>query len=81
MRCGISATVGELARRDQTSLRLSEPNGRNPVRWYQQPAGKTVIWSAVLPAAAVSLTIPTEYDDQSPYLLDLDPLLRRALAG
>jgi hypothetical protein len=78
VRCGVPATVRELGR-TEASVALADADGRDRVLWFERVAGGSQVWTAVLPAAAVSVTIPHAYPEQAPYLQQLDPVLKSTL--
>jgi hypothetical protein len=51
----------------------------NGVRWFQQADPKAVTWIALRPAANVAVTIPTSFQGQSAFLVDLAAPLKQAL--
>jgi hypothetical protein len=63
----------------------SETTTVDGVRWFEQPGSKTVVWTALRPsdghgqATNVRLVVPTSYDGQGAYLVDLAPALKSAL--
>jgi hypothetical protein len=51
----------------------------NGVRWFKQSGQSSLTWTALRPGIDVALTIPTSYDDQGAFLVDLASPLKRAL--
>jgi hypothetical protein len=50
----------------------------NGVRWFKQSGPGSITWTALRPGTYVALTIPTSYEDQGAFLVDLASLLKRA---
>jgi hypothetical protein len=50
----------------------------NGVRWFKQDGREAVTWTALRPHANVAVTIPTSYDEQGSFLVDLSAPLKRA---
>jgi hypothetical protein len=68
LRCGVPTPAGYAADSAQTV----EVNG---VSWFQEVAGKTVVWTAIRQEANVELRVPTSYQAQGAFLVDLaDPI-------
>jgi hypothetical protein len=70
LRCGVARPAG-LAGAD-----LAVVNG---VRWFQQARPTSVTWIALRPHVNVELTIPTSYQGQVAFLVDLAAPLKKAL--
>jgi hypothetical protein len=76
--CGVNAPAGY-------SASSSETTAVNGVQWYQQPATKIVTWTAIrpgtrgAPAVYVALQVPTHYQAQGAFLVDLASPLKTAL--
>jgi hypothetical protein len=70
LRCGVPRPAG-IAGAELTIV--------NGVRWFQQIGHKAVTWTALRPGADVAVTIPTSYQGQSAFLVDLAAPLKRAL--
>jgi hypothetical protein len=70
LRCGVPAPPGV------AGAELTVVNG---VRWLERPGSDAVIWTALRPHGRyVQLTIPTSYQAQAAYLVDLAGPLKRA---
>jgi hypothetical protein len=72
--CGVGIPAGY-------SPASSETTVVNGVRWFQQPGAKTVAWTALRPGVNVRLLVPTSYQDQGSFLVDLAGPLKTALRG
>jgi Protein of unknown function (DUF3515) len=70
--CGVRAPAGY-------SATSSETTAVDGVRWFEQPGSKLVTWTAIRPRANVALEVPTSYQAQGAYLVDLAPALKTAL--
>jgi hypothetical protein len=76
--CGVGAPAGYSA----TSSETTEVNG---VRWFQQPGTSIVTWTALRPGIKrgrpiyVRLQVPTHYEAQGAFLVDLAAPLKTAL--
>jgi hypothetical protein len=62
----------------------SETTAVDSVRWFEQRESDTVVWTALRPSGHgqtinVRLEVPTSYDGQGAYLVDLAPALKSAL--
>jgi hypothetical protein len=64
LRCGVPRPV----RYDPNSPSTAQVNG---VDWFQQVQTKAVVWTAVRKTANVELTVPTSYDAQGGFLVDI----------
>jgi hypothetical protein len=51
----------------------------NGVRWFKQGVPGAITWTALRPTADVALSIPTSYEDQGSFLVDLARPLKRSL--
>jgi Protein of unknown function (DUF3515) len=51
----------------------------NGVRWFKAPGRGSVTWTALRRPTYVALTIPTSYEDQGSFLVDLASPLKLAL--
>jgi hypothetical protein len=51
----------------------------NGVRWFKQSVTGGITWTALRPAGYVALSVPTTYEDQGSFLIDLAQPLKRAL--
>jgi hypothetical protein len=70
LRCGVPAPPGV------AGAELTVVNG---VRWLERPGSAAVAWTALRPHGRyVQLTIPTSYQAQAAYLVDLAGPLKRA---
>jgi hypothetical protein len=75
--CGVPSPPGY-------SPTSSETTAVNGVRWFEQPGSKTVIWTALRPGDGdqtvnVALMVPTSYQAQGAFLVDLAQPLKTAL--
>jgi hypothetical protein len=76
--CGVARPAGY----SPTSSETTEVDG---VQWFEQPGSTVVTWTAVRPAAAdgspvyVALRVPTHYQGQGAFLVDLAGPLKTAL--
>ena len=76
--CGVSVPAGYAA----SSSEVTNVNG---VNWYQQPGDKTVTWTAIRPGVIAHqpifarLEVPTRYQVQGAFLVDLAAPLKTAL--
>jgi hypothetical protein len=52
----------------------------NGVRWFKQSGQGSITWTALRPGSYVALTIPTSFQDQGSFLVDLASPLKRALS-
>jgi len=64
LRCGVPVPAGY----DANSPSTAAVNG---VSWFQQVYGNRVVWTAVRKTANVELTVPTSYDAQGGFLVDI----------
>ena len=64
LRCGVPEPPGY----DPNSPSTAAVNG---VSWFQQVYGDRVVWTAVRKTANVELTVPTSYDAQGGFLVDI----------
>jgi len=64
LRCGVPTPAGY----DPNSASTAAVNG---VDWFQQVFPTTVVWTAVRKTANVELTVPTSYDAQGGFLVDI----------
>lgn len=76
--CGVARPAGY----SPTSSETTEVDG---VRWFEQPGSDMVVWTAVRPAAGggatiyAALQVPTHYQGQGAFLVDLAGALKTAL--
>ena len=64
LRCGVPTPSGY----DPNSASTAAVNG---VSWFQQVYPNRVVWTAVRKTANVELTVPTSYDAQGGFLVDI----------
>ena len=64
LRCGVPTPAGY----DPNSASTAAVNG---VDWFQQIFPRKVVWTAVRKSANVELTVPTSYDAQGGFLVDI----------
>lgn len=64
LRCGVPTPAGY----DPNSASTARVNG---VDWFQQIFPDRVVWTAVRKTANVELTVPTSYDAQGGFLVDI----------
>jgi hypothetical protein len=64
LRCGVPTPAGY----DPQSASTATVNG---VAWFQQVHRETVVWTAVRHTANIELTVPTSYDEQGSFLVEL----------
>jgi hypothetical protein len=64
LRCGVPTPAGY----NPDSVSTAAVNG---VQWFQQVFPKRVVWTAVRKTANVELTVPTSYDAQGGFLVDI----------
>jgi hypothetical protein len=76
--CGVPAPAGYSATSSQTA-------GVNGVQWYEQPGTSIVTWTAIrpgrrgVPPVYLALQVPTHYQGQGAFLVDLARPLKQAL--
>jgi hypothetical protein len=76
--CGVPAPAGY-------SPTSSETTGVDGVRWFEQVEADTITWTAIRPTGAhgpsvnVRLEVPSSYDGQGAFLVDLAVPLKSAL--
>ena len=51
----------------------------NDVSWFQQIGAKVVTWTAVRKSANVELSVPTSYDEQGKFLVDIGAAVQQTL--
>jgi hypothetical protein len=71
LRCGVARPAGYVAGAEVTIV--------DGVRWFEQTGSATVTWTALRPNVHVALSLPTSYQDQGAFLVDLATPLKRAL--
>jgi Protein of unknown function (DUF3515) len=64
LRCGVPVPSGYSDNSPQTAK-------VNDVTWFQQVEGDHVVWTAIRTGVNVELTIPTHYEAQGAFLVDL----------
>jgi hypothetical protein len=64
LRCGVPTPAGY----DPNSASTAAVNG---VDWFQQIYPNKVVWTAVRKTANIELTVPTSYDAQGGFLVDI----------
>jgi hypothetical protein len=70
VRCGVPAPPGV------AGAQLTVVNG---VRWLERPGAATVVWTALRPRGGyVQLAVPTSYQAQAAYLVDLAGPLKQS---
>jgi hypothetical protein len=76
--CGVGPPAGY-------SAASSETTGVDGVQWFEQPGASTVTWTALRPGDEhgetiyLSLQVPTHYQGQGAFLVDLAAPLKTAL--
>jgi hypothetical protein len=69
LRCGVGLPAGFTTGASLTQV--------NDVAWFQQVVDARVLWTTVDRITQVELTVPTSYDGQGAFLVDLaDPIKR-----
>jgi hypothetical protein len=71
LRCGVPEPAGY----DPGSPQTATVDG---VIWFQQIGSKAVTWTAIRHDADVELIVPTSYDAQGGFLVELGKSLKRA---
>lgn len=71
LRCGVGLPAGF-----STGASLAQVNG---VAWFQQVVGSRVVWTTVDRVTQVELTVPTSYDGQGAFLVDVAAPIKRSL--
>jgi hypothetical protein len=72
LRCGVPTPAGY----DPQSVSTAAVNG---VSWFQQVHPDRVVWTAVRKSANVELTVPTSYDAQGGFLVDIGAAVAAAV--
>lgn len=72
LRCGVPTPAGY----DPNSPSTAAVNG---VDWFQQVFPDRVVWTAVRKNANVELTVPTSYDAQGGFLVDIGTAIAAAV--
>jgi hypothetical protein len=77
--CGVGLPAGY-------SPTSSETTAVDGIEWFEQPSSDSVTWTAISPhrladgqSVNVSLVVPTSYDGQGAFLVDLAPALKETL--
>jgi Protein of unknown function (DUF3515) len=76
--CGVGQPAGY-------SATSSETTAVNGVQWFEQPDSSTVTWTAIRPGVGgekriyLALQVPTHYQGQGAFLVDLAQPLKNAL--
>ena len=68
LRCGVPTPRGYSDSSPQTAL-------VDKVTWFQQIEGEQVVWTAVRTHINVELTVPTHYQGQGAFLLDVGSVI------
>jgi hypothetical protein len=71
LRCGVPRPPGYSA----TSSQTAEVDG---VLWFQEIRGDVVRWTAVRRTANIELLVPTSYDAQGAFLVDIGAAIKTA---
>ena len=71
LRCGLGLPEGF-----RTGASITEIDG---VAWFQQVAGSRVTWTTVDRLTQVQLIVPTSYQEQGAFLVDLATAIKTAL--
>jgi hypothetical protein len=72
LRCGVPTPAGY----DPNSVSTAAVNG---VDWFQQVFPEKVVWTAVRKTANIELTVPTSYDAQGGFLVDIGAAVAAAV--
>ena len=64
LRCGVPTPSGYSESSPRTAL-------VNTVTWYQQVSADHVVWTAIRKGINVELTVPTHYQGQGAFLVDI----------
>ena len=72
LRCGVPVPVGYSPSSPQTAQ-------VNDVTWFQQVRGDHVVWTAIRTKVYVELTIPTHYEAQGAFLVDVGAAISSAI--
>ena len=72
VRCGVPKPGGY----DPNSPSTTVVNG---VSWFQQVGSKIVTWTAVRKTANIELSVPTSYDEQGKFLVDIGAAISATL--
>lgn len=73
LRCGVPVPRGF----SDSSPQTTEVNG---VTWFQQIEGDHVVWTAIRKTANVELSIPTKYQGQGAFLVDVGAAIAKTIA-
>jgi len=72
MRCGVAEPPGY----DPGSRQVASVDG---VIWFQEIGRDTVTWTAIRKTADVELIVPTSYDAQGGYLVELGKAVKQTI--
>ena len=72
LRCGVPTPAGYTENSPQTAQ-------VNNVTWFQQVHSDHVVWTAIRKAVNVELTVPTHYEGQGAFLVDLGSAISAAI--
>jgi hypothetical protein len=72
LRCGVPDPAGYSDNSPQTAK-------VNDVTWFQQVQGDHVVWTAIRTSVNVELTVPTHYDAQGAFLVDVGDAISAAI--
>jgi hypothetical protein len=72
LRCGVPTPPRYSASSPQTAQ-------VDDVTWFQQIEGDHVVWTAIRKSVDVELTIPTHYDGQGAFLVDIGAAISKAI--
>jgi len=72
LRCGVPVPNGYSDTSPQTAK-------VNDVTWFQQIEGDHVVWTAIRKATNVELTIPTHYQEQGAFLVDVGEAISQTI--
>lgn len=72
LRCGVGTPAGY----DPRSAFTTDVNG---VQWFQQRGGDVIRWTAIRRTANVELSVPTTYEEQGPFLVDIGAAIEARL--
>jgi hypothetical protein len=72
LRCGVPVPSGYSEASPQTAQ-------VDNVTWFQQLQGDHVVWTAIRKAVNVELTIPTHYEAQGAFLVDIGSAISKSI--
>ena len=72
LRCGVPKPTGFSDSSAQTAL-------VNNVTWFQQVKPNVVVWTAIRSKANVELSVPTYYQGQGAFLVDIGDVIAAAI--